>query len=109
MTERKKNKMSREGKKALASFVLISELCTKTPGHPSVALAGPLSPRDLVGEGNSLSLEKPASCSVVEVKSTTPKNSWTSPENQHHPLAQIFTVYKTLSCTFSSLTFTKHQ
>ena len=64
---------------------------------------------DLVGEGNSLSLEKPASCLVVEVKSTTPKNSWTSPENQHHPLAQIFTVYKTLSCTFSSLTFTKHQ
>ena len=48
-----------------------------------------------MGEGNSLSLEKPASCSVVEVKSTTPKNSWTSPENQHHPLAQIFTVYKT--------------
>ena len=45
----KGKKMSREGKKTFASFVLISGLCAKAPGHPNVALAGPLSPMESLG------------------------------------------------------------
>ena len=79
--------MSREGKKTFASFVLISGLCAKAPGHPYVALAGPLSPMESLGMHHlgiwwvKESLFGKASCSVVEVKSTATKSSWAPPAN----------------------------
>lgn len=105
----KEKKIVKRRKKRHLPVLFSFELCTKTPGHPSVALAGPLSHMESLGMHHlgsggwrKLSFFGKASCSVVEVKSTTPKSSWTSPENQQSSTGtELYSLQNTFMYIFS--------